>query len=222
MRYPLQRLAAPRVVGILRGFPPDVTRELLSAARRGGLLHAEITMDTPNAATQIRDAIAEHGDGLAIGAGTVTTPERLEEALAAGARFIVTPTLRAEVVRRCVTAGVPIFPGALSPTEVERAWEMGATMVKVFPSDRLGPAYLQGLSEQLPGVALMPTGGVGLESLGAFLRAGASAVGVGGPLFAKELVTARDWAGVEGRCRAFVEAWRTFDIASGPVLSRAV
>ena len=207
MRYPLSRFANPPVVGILRGFSPDVTVELLAAARRAGLVHLEITMDTPDAEGQIRRAIAEHGEALNIGAGTVTTQERLSQALAAGARFIVTPNLSQTIVQRCVHAGIPVFPGALSPTEIDRAWEWGATMVKVFPSDGLGPRHIARIKEILPHVALIPTGGVTVATLPDFIRAGAQAVGVGGPLFAKNLVEARDWAGIESKCRAFRDAY---------------
>ncbi len=222
MRFPIARLPIPPVVGILRGFGPETTCALLAAARRGGLTLLEITMDTPEATSQIRRAVTDHGSALLIGAGTVTTLERLDQALGAGARFIVTPTLVPSIVSRCVAGGIPVFPGALSPTEIERAWELGATMVKVFPSDGLGPRYIAAIRENLPHVALLPTGGVGLATLPEFLRAGASGVGIGSPLFAKDRVESRDWGWVEERCRAFVEAWQTFDIASVPVLSRAV
>jgi len=195
------------VVGILRGFSAEETAGALGAAVRGGLTTAEITMDTPGAPDRIRQAVAAHGQAMNVGAGTVTTVERLEKALAAGAMFVVTPTLVAGVIERCVARGVPVFPGALSPTEIVRAWEMGARLVKVFPAEGQGARFIAALKEALPDVGLMPTGGVSVATLGALVRAGAEGFGVGGPLFQKERVTAGDWVWVEAQCRAFREAW---------------
>jgi 2-dehydro-3-deoxyphosphogluconate aldolase/(4S)-4-hydroxy-2-oxoglutarate aldolase len=204
------------VVGILRGFSAAETGGALAAAVRGGLTTAEITMDTPGATDRIREAVAAHGREMNVGAGTVTSVERLEQALAAGAMFVVTPTLVTGVIERCVARGVPVFPGALSPTEIMRAWEMGARLVKVFPAEGKGAGFLVALKEALPEVGLMPTGGVSVSTLGTLARAGASGFGVGGPLFQKERVTAGDWGWVEAQCRAFREAWNA--VAGGAEL----
>ena len=197
------------LVGILRGLQSDQLRPVVEAARAGGLLNLEITMNTPGAAAQILAARQMAGDALNIGAGTVTNLVLLEEAIEAGASFIVTPTLELPVLERCVQLRIPVFPGALSPTEIVQAWRKGATMVKVFPADAVGPAYIRSLKGPLPNVRLMPTGGVDLDTLKAYSKAGADAFGVGGPLFRADRIAAGDWEWLRRQCRAFVDACRT-------------
>ncbi len=195
------------VIGILRGFNRQQMIEIVAAARRGRLTNLEITMNTPGAAEQIQEAIILANGQLNIGAGTVTSPAVLEEALRAGASFIVTPTLNASVVDRCVQVQVPVFPGAFSPNEVVRAWELGATMVKIFPAETLGPAYIRSLKAPLPEIKLLPTGGVNPATLPEFLKAGADGFGVGSPLFDPKRIESGDWPWVEAQCRAFAEAY---------------
>jgi 2-dehydro-3-deoxyphosphogluconate aldolase/(4S)-4-hydroxy-2-oxoglutarate aldolase len=197
------------LIGILRGWGAAELEQLVPACLRGGLRHLEITMNSPDAAGLIRRATRLAGDQLLIGAGTVLNEPQLDEALAAGARFIVTPVVCEGVVRKCVKLTLPVFPGAASPTEVVRAWELGATMVKVFPADQLGPSYFRNLKAPLPRIRLLPTGGVTLANLQAFLQAGADGVGVGSPLFDPPLIQAGDWSALEERCRAFVTALNT-------------
>jgi 2-dehydro-3-deoxyphosphogluconate aldolase/(4S)-4-hydroxy-2-oxoglutarate aldolase len=196
------------IVGILRGLPPEKLRPVVEAVRDGGLTNLEITMNTPGATEQIRAAREIAGSALNIGAGTVTNLQSLEDALAAGASFIVTPTLVPAVIERCVRLKVPIFPGAFSPTEIQSAWELGATMVKIFPADALGPGYLRSLKAPLPHLKLMPTGGVDVTTLAAYAQAGADAFGVGSPLFHAERIAADDWEWLRNQCRAFAEAYR--------------
>lgn len=196
------------VVGILRGFRFDQLPPILEACQRGGLRCIEVTMNSPGAAGQIRAACQFAGDRMVVGAGTVTDLQRLEAAAAAGAKFIVTPSLNLEVVRACVKRGLPVFPGAMSPTEVWSAWENGASMVKIFPAEFGGPALVKALRGPFPQVKLMPTGGVDLATLASFVNAGASALGVGGPLFDKARIDASDYAWLRDRAAKFVAAWR--------------
>jgi 2-dehydro-3-deoxyphosphogluconate aldolase/(4S)-4-hydroxy-2-oxoglutarate aldolase len=196
------------VVGILRGFGPEDVECLVESAARGGLKNIEITMNSPGAQALIRLASGVAGDCMNVGAGTVLDEAQLDAALDTGAGFIVTPVLNERVIRRCVEREIPIFPGAFTPTEIARAWGAGATMVKVFPADQLGPGYIKNLKAPLPHIALMPTGGVNLETLEAFVRAGASAAGVGSPLFHADRVRRKDWAWIESQCRAFAEGWK--------------
>ena len=205
------------IVGILRGFHTDQLHPLVQAVLEGGLTSLEVTMNTPGAAEQIGIARSAFGNRMNIGAGTVTTLQRLEEALEAGANFIVTPTLAPEVVARCVELNVPVFPGAFTPTEISRAWDMGATMVKVFPAEVLGPGYLRAVKAPLPHIRLMPTGGVDLQTIGDYCRAGAEAVGVGSPLFKADRVAASDWSWIRERSRALAEAWQVARTVSKPV-----
>jgi len=195
------------LVGILRGLPPEKLRPVIETALEGGLTNVEITMNTPGAGEQIRTAREIAGHAANIGAGTVTSLTRLEAALAAGACFIVTPTIVPAVVERCVQLQVPVFPGAFTPTEIQQAWEMGATMVKVFPAEVLGPAYLRSLKGPLPHLKLMPTGGVNLHTLPDYAQAGADAFGVGSPLFHTERIVVNDWEWLRLQCRAFAAAY---------------
>lgn len=192
------------IVGILRGFKLEQTLGAIEAVARGGLRHVEITWNSPGAAEQIREARARLAGKCDVGAGTIITTRDLDGALAAGASFIVTPILREEVVRECVARKIPIFPGAFSPSEIERAWDSGATMVKVFPVETLGPGYIRALRGPFPSIKLMPTGGVDLETLPEFVKAGACGFGVGSPLFDRARVEAGDWRWVEQRAALFV------------------
>jgi 2-dehydro-3-deoxyphosphogluconate aldolase/(4S)-4-hydroxy-2-oxoglutarate aldolase len=206
------------IVGILRGLPADKLQPVMAAVSAGGLTNLEVTMNTPDAAEQIRAACRLAGQAMNIGAGTVTSIALLEVALAAGATFIVTPTVAVPVIESCVQRQVPVFPGACSPGEILQAWELGATMVKVFPADVLGPGYIRALKRPFPQVRLMPTGGVDATSLGAYLRAGADAFGVGSPLFSPGRIAAGDWDWMRNQTCALREAYAA---AIGPHRSPA-
>jgi 2-dehydro-3-deoxyphosphogluconate aldolase / (4S)-4-hydroxy-2-oxoglutarate aldolase len=195
------------IVGILRGFSTEQVREIVQACLRGGLRNLEITMGSAHTPEQIRVARDIVGERMAIGAGTVLNIELLEKALDAGATFVVTPTVNVNVITECVRRKIPVFPGAYTPTEILTAWELGATMVKVFPAETLGPGYIKAIKAPLPQVKLMPTGGVDLKTIGAYKKAGADGFGIGSPLFDRTHVEAGDWAWIEAQCRAFVEAY---------------
>ena len=153
------------------------------ALGEGGIRALEITMTVPGAVNVIAEAVARYGDEFLIGAGTVLDAEQARACLDAGARFVVSPIVDAETIAVCREANVPVLPGALTPTEVVHAWRAGADFVKVFPCSAVGGAsYIKALKAPLPHIPLVPTGGVTLETIGAFFAAGASAVGVGGDL----------------------------------------
>ena len=195
------------VVGILRGFDRTQVEKLVTSAAAGGLCNFEVTMNSQNAADLIRMLREILDDRSNVGAGTVYSLPDLEAALEAGAGFIVTPVVNSNVIIECVKRQVPVFPGALSPTEIHQAFDLGASIVKVFPSDSLGPAYIKSLKGPFPGWRLMPTGGVTVETLGAYKRAGAEAFGVGSPLFDRGQVLAGNWTWVEEQTRRFVQAY---------------
>jgi 2-dehydro-3-deoxyphosphogluconate aldolase/(4S)-4-hydroxy-2-oxoglutarate aldolase len=197
------------IIGILRGFTVPQLEQIVSSSLRGGLRNLEVTMNSPDAAAQISRAVTRGANQMNIGAGTVLNLKLLDQALEAGASFIVTPTVQPEVIKECVRLNVPIFPGAMTPTEIVRAHELGATMVKVFPAETLGPAYIRAVKAPLPHIKLLPTGGVDLKTLPAFIKAGADAFGIGSPLFDKKRLESADWDWVEAQCRAFREAFRS-------------
>lgn len=149
----------------------------------GGIRALEITMTVPGAVKVIAEAVARYGDQFLIGAGTVLDQEQARACIDAGARFVVAPIVDVATIAVCRRAGIPVLPGALTPTEVVQAWRAGADFVKVFPCSAVGGAsYLKALKAPLPDIPLVPTGGVTLDTVGAFFAAGASAVGVGGDL----------------------------------------
>jgi 2-dehydro-3-deoxyphosphogluconate aldolase / (4S)-4-hydroxy-2-oxoglutarate aldolase len=194
------------VIGILRGFSTEQLAKIVETALRGGLEYLEVTMNSAGAREQIREARAIVGERMKIGAGTVLSLRQLDQALAAGANFIVTPTVQREVIERCAAQGVPVYPGAFSPTEVVAAWDLGATMVKIFPAETLGAKYIRALKAPLPQIKLLPTGGVDLETITEFSKAGADGFGVGSPLFNRERIESGDWDWLERQCVSFVAA----------------
>jgi 2-dehydro-3-deoxyphosphogluconate aldolase/(4S)-4-hydroxy-2-oxoglutarate aldolase len=204
----LKRILDLPLIGILRGFNGAQIREIIPAVIRGGLRNLEITMNSPGAAALIRQAVEIAGGSLNIGAGTVTTTAVLREALNSGATFIVTPALNRDVIRVSVGENVPVFPGAFSPSEICEAWEMGVAMVKIFPAEFGGPAYVRSLRGPFPQIKLLPTGGVDVKTAPEFMKAGANGLGVGSPLFDRSRIEAGDWQWMEDQTRRFVAVLR--------------
>ena len=196
------------VVGILRFFKREEVEKLVPASVEGGLCNIEVTMNTAGATDLIKLTCDLMGGKGNVGAGTVTTLDALEAALGAGASFIVTPAVVPDVIQACVARQIPVMPGAMTPTEILTAWRMGATMVKVFPADQLGPGHLKAVKAPFPEIPLMPTGGVTVETLPAFKKAGADAVGVGGPLFDPKQIAAGNWGWFREQAARFAEAWK--------------
>src|SRR3954454_18742931 len=175
----LPRVLDCGIVAVVRFADPGPLVEVVRALADGGVTVAEVTFTVTNALDVIREAKRQLGDRVLLGAGTVLDPETARAALLAGAEFVVAPTVNLDVIRLCRRYDKLVMPGAFTPTEVLAAWEAGADIVKVFPSDFVGPEYLKVLYGPLPQVRLMPTGGVTLETAPAFVRAGAFALGVG-------------------------------------------
>jgi 2-dehydro-3-deoxyphosphogluconate aldolase/(4S)-4-hydroxy-2-oxoglutarate aldolase len=199
------------LVGILRGVASENMPPIVRAVRNGGMRFLEITMNTPGADDQIRAALELSEGAISIGAGTVTSVSLLDRAVAAGAKFIVTPTVARPVIERCKELAIPIFPGALTPTEICTAWETAPHLipaVKVFPGDFGGPNYIRALKGPFPKIPLMPTGGVDLALLPLFAQSGAIAFGIGTPLFPKDRLEARDWSWLENQVRAFIGVYK--------------
>jgi 2-dehydro-3-deoxyphosphogluconate aldolase / (4S)-4-hydroxy-2-oxoglutarate aldolase len=187
-----ERFLAVPVVGIIRNISAEDLGYIIPLYLEAGLTTIEITMNTPGAEKMIRYAVDRYGGQLNIGAGTVCNPEDLARALEAGAQFIVTPLTDERVISSCVQKNIAVFPGAFTPTEIYKAWELGAGMVKVFPATSFGPSYIKDLKGPLNQVSIMPTGGVTIHNCIDFLEAGATAVGMGGRLFDKNLLGKKD------------------------------
>lgn len=184
------------IIGILRGYSKETTLNIVDAYYQAGFTTIEITMNTPNVTTIIQTLVTKYGDQLNVGAGTVCNDSELEAVLKAGAGFIVSPIVDVALIKKCKTLGIPVFPGAFTPTEIYQAWHAGARMVKLFPSNTLGPKYLKDVLAPLDQIEIMPTGGVSLDNLAAYKAAGAKAFGMGGLLFHKALIEAGDWSGL--------------------------
>jgi 2-dehydro-3-deoxyphosphogluconate aldolase/(4S)-4-hydroxy-2-oxoglutarate aldolase len=164
-------------------------------------------MTVPNAVALIAE-LSHALDDVLIGAGTVTDAGAAKSVIAAGARFVVGPVFKPEIIATCHGHGVPAFPGCFSPTEILTAWEFGADIIKVFPSTSLGPTYFKDLRGPMPQLKLMPTGGVTKENAADWIRAGAVAIGVGSALVDPQAVAARNFEAITANARHFVAAVR--------------
>ena len=179
----LATIARVGLVPVVRASSADEAMSVVDAIREGGVNVLEITMTVPGAIGIIEQVANKLGDGAVVGAGTVLDAETARACILAGAQFVVSPALNLQTIAACHRYGVPVFPGALTPTEVVTAWEAGADMVKVFPCSALGGAsYIKALKAPLPQIDLVPTGGVSLKTAADFLAAGATALGVGADL----------------------------------------
>ena len=176
-----QLILQHRVVAILRGCDPAHILPTAEALYKGGIRLLEITLNSRDALNAIRETNTRLGDKLLIGAGTVLSADEAEAAIAAGARFILSPSLDLPTIHRTLELGALSIPGAFTATEILTAWRNGAGMVKVFPAS-VGPAYFRDLRGPLPQIPLMPTGGVNLENIRQFQKAGAAAFGIGSAL----------------------------------------
>lgn len=182
----------------------------------GGIGIAEITMTVPNA-LRVMERVAEaFGDKVLLGAGTILDSESCRAALLAGAEFIVTPALDPRVIEVARRYSKSCIPGALTPTEVVKAWGAGADMIKIFPAGPVGgPDYIKALKGPLPHIDFVPTGGVSLETTPAFIKAGASAVAVGGELVNNRALREGKLEVITSAARQFVEAVRAARAALG-------
>jgi len=179
----VRRLIEVGIVPVLRASSADEALAVGDAIVAGGVDVVEITMTVPGAVAAIREVVKRYGDRLLVGAGTVLDATAAGECLAAGARFIVSPAIDETTIALCRREDVAVLPGALTPTEVLRAWRLGADLVKVFPCGAVGgPGYIKALKAPLPHIPLVPTGGVTLSTAPAYFAAGASAIGVGSDL----------------------------------------
>ena len=201
----LDRVLKSAIVAIVRAPSGELLADVAEALHAGGVDVIEVTFTVPRAERVIEQVAGRLGDKILLGAGTVLDTETARVALAAGAEFIVSPTVNLDVIRFCRRYDKLVMPGALTPTEILSAWEAGADVVKVFPCDALGPGYLKAVLAPLPQVRLMPTGGVDLNNAASFLQAGACALGVGGSLVEKQAVADGNLKQIEEQARRFVE-----------------
>ena len=179
----LDRFKKAAALGIIRGASFNSIQGLLTACVLGGLKFVELTLNSRGALPLIELASSKFSDDICIGAGTVVSLQDATQAFNAGAKFIVSPTLNIEVASFCNEKNLAYFPGALSPTEIEKAWNSGATMVKVFPASQMGPDYFKTLLGPFDQILLMAVGGINSSNAVQYLDAGASILAIGGSVF---------------------------------------
>lgn len=199
-------LSATPIIGILRKCPPSVSADVATAAYSAGIAVLEVTLDSESALEQI-ETLRRSLPDADIGAGSVRTIRELTDAIDAGATFIVSPIVEANLITTCLRLGVPVIPGAATPTEIDRAIRLGAAAVKVFPASLLGgPGFVRAVLSPLGSPPLIPTGGVGVDNAGGYLDAGAVAVGVGSTLFTEEALHNGDAVSIRSMAADLVAA----------------
>ncbi len=201
----LQRIKAEKVIALIRADSPASLLDCARALSAGGLNTLELTMTTPGA-LDLTAQVSRELPHILLGLGTVLDAATARAGIAAGAKFIVTPAVRPAVIAVCRELGIPILCGALTPTEVITAWDLGADVIKIFPAEFFGPAYIKSLKAPFPHVEVMPTGGVTPQTVGEFLKAGAFATAAGSALVAPAALKTKDWAAITARAKEFVAA----------------
>lgn len=198
------------VMGILRGVTEDSLDGVLETAIAAGLKFLEITWNTPRADFLIDKAAQKYSDQISLGAGTIRSVEDAQKALDSGAEFLVSPGLNEKVAAFCRDNNTAYFPGALTPTEIETAWSLGAVMVKVFPSSQFGPGYFKLVKGPLQDVKLMAVGGVRPGNVHEYLHAGADAVALGGSIFSVDRMENKEFLAIRKDIEEFLLAVRNF------------
>ena len=201
----IQTIRDVGVIPVVRARSAEEAMLAIDAIREGGISILEITMTVPGAVGVIEKVSARYGSEALVGAGTVLDGETARACIRAGAQFIVSPALNLDTIAVCLSEGVAVMPGALTPTEVVQAWSAGADFVKVFPAGAVGGAsYLKALKAPLPQIELIPTGGVSLMTAADFIKAGASALGVGADLVDLKAIREGQQQLITERAREFV------------------
>ena len=203
---PLILLGLDRALCVVRAERIPDPAGLAQALAGAGIRLVEFTFTTPNVLAAI--AAASQVPGVVVGAGTVLTADQARDAVAAGARFLLTPDIRPEVADAAHASGAALIMGALTPTEIGRAIDLGAAAVKIFPAGLGGPGYLRAIHGPFPDVRLIPTGGVNAGNARSFLDAGAYAVGAGTDVVRPDLVEKGEHGVIAELAAAFMKALR--------------
>ncbi len=206
----LKKILGHKIIVIIRGIDPADFLNIASALLEGGLSVMEITLNSRNALSVIKQATVQMGEQLLIGAGTVLDAASAEEAISAGAKFIVSPALNIETIRSTKNRGAVSIPGAFTATEILSAYSSGGDIIKVFPAS-VGADYFRDLRGPLPQIPLMPTGGVNLTNIREYQKAGAVAYGIGGALIdGSQKITKEYLERVTEKAKQFAEAVADF------------
>jgi 2-dehydro-3-deoxyphosphogluconate aldolase/(4S)-4-hydroxy-2-oxoglutarate aldolase len=203
-----QELERTRVVAIIRGVAEEHILQVAEALFKGGVTVMEVTMNTPGALSMITRLQEQLGDRMYIGAGTVLDAEDARKAVEAGALFIVTPNTDEDVIRYCVDKGIPAFPGAMTPTEIVKAWKAGAAAIKIFPSGSLGIGFIKELQGPLKHIPMIAVGGVNENNIRQFFDIGCYAVGIGNYLLNQEEINKGNYEWITEKARLLLERSR--------------
>jgi 2-dehydro-3-deoxyphosphogluconate aldolase/(4S)-4-hydroxy-2-oxoglutarate aldolase len=193
------------LIAVVRTDDPEQIPFICEALLSGGVKSIEITLTVPNALRAVKSASTNFGSLGLIGVGSVLDAQSCDAAIEAGAQFVVSPILRPELVGIAHSAGKPVMLGACTPTEAQVVHESGADFVKLFPAEKLGPAFVKAILAPLPHLRIVPTGGVDTATAVEFLRAGCVALGLGGSLLTREILRAGRWPELASSARAFVK-----------------
>jgi 2-dehydro-3-deoxyphosphogluconate aldolase / (4S)-4-hydroxy-2-oxoglutarate aldolase len=209
MIFDLHQFESIPVIGILRGVKEESLQGVLDASIAGGLRFIEITLNTRDSYHLIQQGKNNYSE-LTIGAGTVLSEEEAKRAFDSGAQFIVAPNFEEEVAAFCVENKLAYFPGALTPTEIQKAWKCGATMVKVFPVSQMGPGYFKQVKGPFDKVKLIAVGGVNPSNIKKYLGAGADAVALGGSIYSLQRMENRKFSDIQKDIEEFMFEVKTF------------
>jgi 2-dehydro-3-deoxyphosphogluconate aldolase/(4S)-4-hydroxy-2-oxoglutarate aldolase len=201
-----QAIADSGVIAVIRAPSKDLLVDIAQALLAGGVPGIEVTMSTPNAIAGIEMLARKFGDQCVVGVGTVLDADTARDAIAAGAQFVVSPVFDEKIVENTRRLDKISIPGCYTPTEIMRAWNAGADVMKVFPSTALGPTYFKDLLAPLPQLKLTPTGGVDLKNAGEWIKAGAVFLGAGSALVSKDAMSQKDWSSITANAKALVDA----------------
>ena len=201
----LEKVKELGLLAVIRGPSPELTVQMVEALIIGGVKGIEITYSTPNAEEVLKKLAAKFGDSIVLGMGTLTKPEQAESAKAAGANFLVSPICEPELVKAMVATGLLTMAGALTPTEVYRAYSLGTDVVKIFPGSLGGPAYIKALKGPFPYIPMMPTGGVNAGNAADWFAAGVVAVGAGSELCPPQLAKEGKFDEITKKAAEFVD-----------------
>ena len=205
----VRRIIEGGAVAVIRLSDSKKLIKVANAIYRGGVTGIEITMTVPDAIRVIEDTNREIGSYLNIGVGSVLSADIALKAIDAGAKYVVSPIFKREIIKAAHDNDVAAFPGAFTPTEIQSAYESGADIVKVFPADIVGMAFFKGVLAPMPHLKLMPTGGVSLTNAGEWLKAGACAVGVGTALLDKKAIASENYQALTDNAKILMESIMT-------------
>jgi 2-dehydro-3-deoxyphosphogluconate aldolase / (4S)-4-hydroxy-2-oxoglutarate aldolase len=201
----LKKILELKAVAVIRMNNSDKLKKVVEAVHKGGVSAIEITMTTPNALSVIEDLSKTADKDILVGVGSVLNAQTARDAVNAGAKFVVSPIFKPDIIEAAHKLNVPAMPGCFTPTEIQTAFEAGADIIKVFPADVVGMPFFKGVLAPMPHLKLMPTGGVSLTNAGEWIKAGACAVGIGSALLEKRAIDEENYAQLTKKAKLFFE-----------------